>query len=121
MIQGLVTGLQARINVPFRVAGQPDPQIECVVDTGFAGALVLPPAAIAALGLPYRTHVTAKLADNTRRRAAVHVATILWEGEERDVAVLALDGRPLVGTALLAGYHLDVDFADGGVVTIERL
>ena len=119
MIRGHVFGLQARVNVTFRVAGQPDFQVECVVDTGFEGALTLPPAAVAALGLPYLTDLIANLADNTAIRTDVHVATIVWNGMERDVAVLVLGGRPLVGTALLDGLHLEIDFTDGGGVVIE--
>jgi hypothetical protein len=33
--------------------------------------------------------------------------------------VLAVEGDPLIGTALLSGYTLEAKFADGGAVTIE--
>lgn len=118
MIEGRVSGLQARVDVIFRLTGQPDLQIECVIDTGFEGALTLPPAAVAALGLPYLTELTANLADNTSIRTDVHLATIVWDGVEREVAVLALGERPLLGTALLDGYRLEVTFTDGGAVQI---
>ena len=121
MIQGRVVGSQARVGVAVRRVGQPDLRIECVIDTGFEGALTLPTAAVQALGLPYLTDLTANLADDTDVQAAVHVATILWDGKEQKVAVLALGQRPLVGTALLAGRHLGVDFTDGGDVRIASL
>ena len=121
MIQGSAAALQARIGVIFRIAGQPDIEIECVVDTGFEGALTLPPAAIAALRLPYLTDLAANLADDSSIRTAVYVATIVWNGAEASVAVLAMGRRPLIGTALLEGQHLGIDFADGGAVTIDDL
>lgn len=47
--------------------------------------------------------------------------TILWHGQERDVEVLAMGLRPLLGTALLEGNEMNVQFADGGLVTIDLL
>jgi clan AA aspartic protease len=113
--------MQARVDVILRSVGQPDLRIECVIDTGFEGALPLPPAAVAALGLPYLTELTANLADDNGIRVDVHVATILWNGREREVAVLASGQRPLVGTALVAGHHLEIDFVENGVVLIDAL
>lgn len=121
MIRGSVVGLQARMGVLVRVPHQPGLQIEFVVDTGFEGALTLPPAAITALGLPYLTQLNANLADNSRVSADVYLATIVWDGVEQDVAVLAMGQRPLVGTALLDGFNLNADFTDGGPVTLQRL
>lgn len=121
MIVGNVLGMQARIGVTFRVPHQPDIEIEFVVDTGFEGALTLPPAAIAALGLPRYHKVEANLADDTRTETDVYRATIVWDGREYLVAVLSMGKRPLLGTALLAGRELVAQFADGGLVTIDDL
>ena len=50
----------------------------------------------------------------------MYSATIIWDGAPRDVEVLATTGRqPLLGTLLLEGYTLTVDFEDGGTVTID--
>ena len=119
MIHGRVSGLQARANIPFRRAPQPDVVIEFVVDTGFEGALTLPPAAVATLGLPYLININANLADDTRKKVAVYQGTIVWDGAELAVAVLAMGRRPLLGTALLDGRRLCADFVDGGDVRIE--
>ena len=51
MIQGRMIGHQAEIGVTLRQPNRPDMEIEFVVDTGFEGALTLPPSAVAALGL----------------------------------------------------------------------
>lgn len=121
MIRGRVDGLRAVVDVAFRLLGRPALQIEFVVDTGFEGALTLPPAAVASLGLPYRNDLVMRLADGTRRLILVHEATISWDGQDMDIAVLAMDGTPLLGTSLLDGFNLNVDFTNGGAVTIQPL
>ena len=122
MIEGNVVGLQARIGVIFRVPRQEDLiEIECVVDTGFEGFLTLPSAAIAQLGLPYLAQINANLADNSNVATDVYLATVVWNGVARDIAVLAMGRRPLVGTALLQDYHLSIDFYEGGTVLIDNI
>jgi clan AA aspartic protease len=121
MMQGLVTGLQARMGVVFRLPNQPDLTIEFVVDTGFEGALTLPLGAVAALGLPWFGGIYANLADGSDTRVDVYEATILWNGQEVAVAVLAMGQRPLLGTALLAGFNLNADFVDNGALAIQRV
>ena len=101
MIEGTVRALQASIPAIFRLAGRPNLIIECVVDTGFAGALTLSPDAIKALGLPFFQEIEANLANDV------------------EVAVLAMRRRPLLGTALLGGKRLCVNFVENGEVTIE--
>ena len=110
MIHGTVVGLQARINVILRPPERSDVEIECVVDTGFEGALTLPPDVVAALKLPYITRISANLADDSSVMTRLHLATIIWHGVEREVIVLAMGRRPLMGTALIEDYHLSVDF-----------
>ena len=118
---GRVENHHALLPVPLRLSGQPDLEIECVVDTGFTDALCLPPAAVAALGLPYRFDFPASLADGSRVLLPVHEATIVWDGRVRRVHLLATGERPLIGTALLDGTELVVQFAEGGLVTVEPL
>jgi clan AA aspartic protease len=113
VINGTVVGLQAQIGIIFCLTESPNIEIKCVVDTGFEGFLTLPPAAVATLGLSYVTRTNANLADNSNIATDVYLATILWNGMELDVPVLAMGRRPLVGTALLKDYHLGVDFRPG--------
>jgi clan AA aspartic protease len=121
VINGTVVGLQAQIGVIFCLPGSPSLEIKCVVDTGFEGFLTLPPAAVTTLGLSYVTRINANLADNSNIATDVYLATILWNGTERDVSVLAMGRRPLLGTALLKDYHLGIDFREGGIVGLEVL
>jgi clan AA aspartic protease len=117
-MNGTVVGTQPRIGVTFKLAPQPDVQIEFVIDTGFEGTLTLPPPAVAAMGLPFYQRIRANLADGSVRMVDVHKATIRWHSRELDVAVLAMGTRPLLGTSLLEGSDLMVHFEDGGALSL---
>lgn len=122
MIQGTVVDLQAQIDVTLRLPGRSDVvENGCVVDTGFEGFLTLPQLAIAELGLPYLAQINANLANNSRVITDVYLATVVWNGLERDIAVLAMGRRPLIETALLENYHLSIDFCDGGTVLVDDI
>jgi len=90
MTQGTVRDLQARVSVVLQLPNRPNLTVECVVDTGFAGALTLSPDAINALGLPFFQEIDANLANDADVKTAVHIATIIWDGRELEVAVLAM-------------------------------
>jgi clan AA aspartic protease len=121
MINGSVTGREARAGVIFRLSQHSDLEIEFVVDTGFAGFLELPPTAVSRLGLPYSHQINSILADGSTRLTDVHIATILWDGVEMTVDVLSMGNRPLLGTMLMDGFDLQIQFADGGLVTLELM
>ena len=119
-MNGYVFGRQALVNVPFRLLHQPEFAIEFVIDTGFAGYLTLPATAVASLNLPFSRRIYANLADDSALHTSVHTATIFWEGTEREVEILAIGKRPLLGTLLLDGFRLDAEFNEGGPVRILR-
>jgi clan AA aspartic protease len=121
LIHGVVVGLQARMSIILRLTERSDVEIECVVDTGFEGFLTLPLAVIAELRLPYAGRIDANLADSSNVSTEVYWVTVLWSGIEREIAVLGMGHRPLVGTALLEDHHLSIDFCDGGVVLVDDI
>lgn len=121
MISGIVSLLHATVSVPFRSSNHPDIAIKFVIDTGFTDFLCLPPEAVDILGLPFEYNMRVNLADNSNVSVRVHSATILWNAEELDVRVLATGSRPLLGTLLLDGYELVIQFTESGLVTIEKL
>jgi clan AA aspartic protease len=92
-----------------------------VIDTGFIGTLTLPRRIIADLGLPWRGHERALLADGSRRLLDLHEATVDWDGRVRRVLVTATGSVPLIGMRLLYGYRLTVEAVDGGSVSITAL
>ena len=121
MIAGRVEGLHALLPVTFRLPDSRAIAIEFVVDTGFTDALCLPMPAVIALGFPYRFDFPARLADGSAVNLPAHEATIEWNGVEQDVYLLATGNRPLIGTALLDGVELVVQFIEGGLVTVDTL
>ena len=56
MITGVVNARhEAMIRLSVHYANGQAQEVEAILDTGFSGSLTLPPAVIAALGLPWRT------------------------------------------------------------------
>lgn len=106
--------------VTVRLVGGPrgTVEVECVVDTGFTGALVLPRSVVEQLGLPVVTHEEIQLVGGVRDTADIALAQVHWLGEVRRVDVIVKEAY-LVGAALLAGARLTVDYA-AGTVLIER-
>ncbi len=120
-MNGRMIAHHALLDVTFRLPGQPDFEIECVIDTGFVGYLTLPLAAVSTMNLPFLRRMPVNLADDSIIVVEVYAATILWNGQERDEEVPATGKRPLIGTLLLDGSELNVQFADGGLVSVETL
>lgn len=121
MISGTVTNRHAVVAVTFLLPNGSRFPIEFVIDTGFTDYLCLPAEAVALLGLPFSYDTPANLANDSEVLLAVHEAIILWDGEERQVRVCATGRRPLIGTALLSEQELAIQFAEGGLVTIDDL
>jgi clan AA aspartic protease len=121
VIHGTVVGLQPRMSLIIRLPNRSHIEVEFVVDTGFEGFLTLPPDVIAELGLNYVARIDANLADNSTIAANACFINILWNSIERDIVVLELGSRPLIGTALLEDYHLSIDFCDGDMVLVDEI
>lgn len=121
MITGSVLGRQATVSLSiFDIQGR-ELEIEAVVDTGFSGYLTLPMSTISVLSLPFANYMVSRLADGSQRVMEVYNATVLWDEEDREIEVLGAEGDVLVGTSLMDGYDLQIQFTDAGLVTLERL
>jgi clan AA aspartic protease len=121
MIDGIVTELQARVEVVLRLVGRDDLCIECVVDTGFQGALALPAATVTALGALPGGQTWVKLADDSPALVEVFNVIVLWDDREIPATVMAMGSRPLVGAELLEGFNLSADFEEDGQVALTLL
>jgi clan AA aspartic protease len=121
VINGIVIGRQPQLKVVLRIVNYPDLEIGCVIDTGFEGALTLPVSAVEKLQLPFVARINANLANDDNVVTSVHRATIVWDGAEIEIPVLAMGSRPLIGTLLLNNYNLNIDFCDGGILSVETL
>lgn len=92
--------------------------LQALVDTGFNESLMLPPGLVVSLGLPFEAIADATLADGTSTTLDYYKGSVMWDGEERKVFVLAADGGPLLGMALVHGCDLHIEMIAGGDVTI---
>jgi clan AA aspartic protease len=95
--------------------------INNVIDTGFDGFLSLPSEIIVRLGLPWTISNRATLGDGSEVLFDFYTATVIWDGQYREVDIAASETEPLLGMAMLYGYRLQVDNVEGGIVKIEAL
>jgi clan AA aspartic protease len=121
MITGVVRSDEARVRFKVKGSRGREQQVEAVIDSGFTGALTLPPALIATLGLRWRSVDRATLADGSICVFQVYVGKLLWDGKVRSVLVAEADADPLVGMRLLRGHELKMQVCARGKVTIKRL
>jgi clan AA aspartic protease len=119
MMTGAVNAaLEAILRVTaFDGSGQPR-ELKAVVDTGFSGFLTIPPALIAALGLPWLGRQDGILADGQVHVFDVYTANILWDGQPRTVEVETVGAEPLLGMDLMRGHELRIHVVAGGTVSI---
>ncbi len=95
-------------------------EIEAVIDTGFDGELTLPSGTIRRLDYPYAGSAGGVLADGSEVQFDYHEGRVLWHGIVRPVAVIAAEGQPLIGMALLHGSRLKMDAVPCGEVLVEE-
>jgi clan AA aspartic protease len=121
VITGTVSRHRAYVNLIVRGPNGQEGEIEAVLDTGFTGVITLPPAACIALGLSYVRPQPAHLAGRRPVILDVFECHLWWDGTARNVEVLGLDGAPLIGMALLDGFDVRLQVAEGGLISIEPL
>ncbi|PSQ95226.1 MAG: clan AA aspartic protease [Bacteroidetes bacterium SW_9_63_38] len=95
--------------------------VDAVIDTGFNGELTLPREQIESLGLPEATVTEVTLADGRVRDVPLHDANALLPGVTREVFVAEAPTMPLVGTGLLQGFSLHIEFQAEGTIQVEPL
>jgi clan AA aspartic protease len=121
MITGTVKSDEARICLTVKGRRGREQAIEAVIDSGYTGALTLPPALIATLGLRWRSVERATLADGSTCVFQVFVGQLVWDGKVRRILVDEADTEPLIGMRLLRGHELKMQVRYRGKVTIKRL
>ena len=95
--------------------------INAVIDTGFTGFLSLPQSIIDELELPWSYSDFATLGDGSETLFDIHDATVIWDGQFREIEINSADTDPLLGMKMLREYRLQVDTTQGGLVTIAPL
>lgn len=90
--------------------------IECVVDTGFDGGLLLPRGFVSQIQIQIIGELTFEMVGGTRMSAEIGLADIDWLGRLRQVEVVVGEGDDaLIGTELLINTTLVIDYASGNL------
>ena len=121
MIRGEVNANQeAILNLQLHGPAGQMHQVEVVIDTGFNGFLILPPAVVAKLGLVPLTRGRAILANGREDVFTIYEVMVVWGDRLVAVEVGALEAA-LVGMSLLYGHELRIQVLEGGHVIVEAL
>lgn len=85
--------------------------LECIVDTGFDGALILPGDVAERLRLPVVARLAFELVGGARMTADVALGDIEWLGQRRTVEIILSEGNDsLIGTEMFEGCRLLIDY-----------
>lgn len=102
-----------------KARGVPQHAVEAVLDTGFNGALALPPPLVEALGLEQEIEIRVTTASGEELSVPMYPVELrLAEEPWRTVDVVAA-AEALAGTALLWNKELRVSCWPGGTVRVE--
>ena len=112
---------EATLSVVVGNANRQQQVVDSVIDTGFTGFLSLPAAIIATLDLPWSASDIVTLGDGSETLFDLYTATVIWDGQYREIYVAESETDPLLGMSLLYGYRLQVDTIEGGAVKVEAL
>jgi clan AA aspartic protease len=110
--------LEAILRLTVRGSNGRTRRIAAVIDTGFDGFITLPPAIIVELGLEWKSRSAAVLADGRETEFDTYRGTVAWDRRRRSIDIDEANTTPLVGTALLANFTMNIHFWRGGKVTI---
>jgi clan AA aspartic protease len=121
MITGIIQGRQATITLPVFGEDGAEIEVEFVLDTGFTGVTTLPPALCLSLEALFLRVQRAGLADGSPILLRVYAVTLLWDGQERTVEALAMEGEPLIGMTLLDDHDVFLRVREGSVFTIKSI
>jgi clan AA aspartic protease len=103
--------VNARREAWLRVRTSTGETLDCLIDTGFDGALVLPRSEAARLNLTVLGRVPIIGVGRIQAVADIAELEIEWLGEVRAVEVIISDGEDsLLGTELLDGSRLVIDY-----------
>ena len=85
--------------------------LRAIIDTGFDGQLCVPLDVAVTLGMELIGSADVELADGSRKRELLFAGTVNFLGELREVELsLTESDEGLIGTELLAGCQLAIDF-----------
>ena len=122
MMHGVVNlSCEATISLVVSNTNRQTQLIDAVIDTGYTGFLSLPREIIVTLNWPWTGVERGTLGDGSEVTFEVYAATVIWDGQYRNIPVNEAETDPLVGMSLLYGYDLCIRALEGGNVTIKEI
>lgn len=113
--------VNAQLEAWLRVRSSSGETIDCLIDTGFDGALVLPRSEAKRLNLTILGRVPIIGVSKIRSIADIAELEIEWLGKTRAVEVIISDGDDsLIGTQMLDGSRLVVDYINHMVTVSDE-
>ena len=105
-------GLRALIRVPLSASsGGVRTDVLVWIDTAFNGGIAIPRRQIAELGLTGGSFAEAVLADGNTVELETFSCFLDWFGKSYKAEIVASEGKyALLGTMLLAGHSLGIDY-----------
>ena len=94
---------------------------EAIIDTGFNGGLAIPPGWIEPLGLSRAGHEQMVLADGSVTGAYLYDGYVILDDKAYSITVAEAPTTPLLGTDLLWGFSLLIEFEADGAVEVDPL
>ncbi len=95
--------------------------VEGIIDTGYDGALTLPPKLIRQLKLPPLGQEQGELANGQIVTFKRYAATVKLNKRQVRIAVAEAQTDPLIGMELLDGFELKIEVQPRGTVTVKPL
>ncbi len=120
-VRSVGDGLAATLEIDIRWSTGRSKSFNAFLDTGFNGAVSLPPENVAELGLPLVTERTVILGDASDVRMSVHAGQVRFANEWHRCPVLAAGDVPLVGMQLIEGANVCFEAVEGGDVSFDLL
>jgi clan AA aspartic protease len=113
--------VNAQLEAWLRVSSTGGERFDCLIDTGFDGALVLPRSEANRLNLTILGRVPIIGVSRIRSIADIAELEIEWLGNTRAVEVIISDGDDsLIGTQMLDGSRLVVDYINHMVTVSDE-
>jgi clan AA aspartic protease len=121
MFGAVSNACEAMIKVAVGRIDSPKIIVDAVIDTGFTSFLSLPLSIITELDLAWHYRDVGTLGDGSEIVFELYKASVIWDGQNKLIDVVASEADPLVGMGLLYGFKLQVEAVEGGRVTIEAM
>lgn len=117
----MITGIVTEDGVPLIQVSVGDRQWPAVIDTGFNGWLELPDSCRDAVNPLFLGRIVSELAGGVKIEEDAFSVEFLFDGHFIESEVTFVDSDTLlIGTAILANHHLEIDFP-AKTVSLERV